>query len=933
MDEKKMDEKDIIDEWEKSKIFESDPNEKKKYFITVPYPYTSGPLHVGHARSYTLGDITARYYRMKGFNVLFPMAFHISGTPILAISKKIANNDLETIEMHREYVSFYGDGYEKVDEFKDPEVLAKYYANAIKSDFTSMGYGIDWRRSFNTGEAFYNKFVEWQYLKLNEKGFIKKGKHAVYYCPKCDNPVTTDDIKGGDELSIEMQEYYLIKEKFLDGFLIAATLRPETLFGVFNVWVNEEGDYVKCKVDDEIWFISNKCVDKLIKQGFKVDILEKYKGSFFIGKEVEIPLLNEKVKIYGASFVDVDVATGVVNSVPMHAPYDYVALRDIGLLSGEKTEKTEKPKKIINAKKSIEDVVKGITTQRDKENLESATQILYKDEYYNGKTNEMCGEFKNLEVSKAKEKIAEKLKSMGLLTKIYENNIKSNGKIIKGKCRCGTEIEIRVLEDQWFLDYSNEKWKSITRELLKTIEISPNSYRASFENTIEWLHEWPCARNRGLGTKLIFDKKWLIESLSDSTIYMAFYTISHLLRKKIKTNEISIDELDEKFFDYIFLGKEFNGCEKYAEIRKQFLYYYPMDERRTGVAHIQNHLTFMLFHHTAIFEKRLWPKKISLNEMLISEGKKMSKSLGNVVPLKKAVEKYGADVVRLYLAYSADPDTTLDWREDLVISTKNKINEFLKLINKESNKESQNTEFRDIDKWIISKLNSTIKECNEYIINSQIRLAIQKGFFEFINDLKWYFKREETPNTETMKMIRIEWVKLMSIFIPFTCEKIWKEIGEGSIVTQHYPEYKETRAYKKIELQEKMIKDLIENTRNFIDLISKHKVIKKMYIYIAEQWKRELFEEIKSGKEIKEIMKNEKFRKYGSEVTNIIKKTHKDEIAEILTLEEEYNTLNNARKFFERELNIKVEVQKETTYDPENKAKFALPLKPAVYIE
>lgn len=962
-------ERELIDEWRKTKIFESEPDGRKKYFITVPYPYTSGPLHVGHARSYTLGDITARYYRMMGFNVLFPMAFHISGTPILAVSKKIENGDRETIKMHEEYVSFYGDGPEKVNEFKNPEILANYYANAIREDFEMMGYSIDWSRSFNTGEAFYNKFVEWQYLKLNEKNLIKKGKHAVYFCPRCNNPVTTDDIKSGDELDIEMQEYYLIKEKFHDGFLVAATLRPETLYGVTNVWVSEKDDYVKAKVGDEIWYVSEKCLEKLKKQLFNAELIEKFKGSYFIGKEVEIPLLNRKVEIYGAEFVDVDVATGIVNSVPMHAPYDYVALRDIGKLSGER---------IIDSKISITDVVKGIKNQKDKVKLEKATQILYKDEYYNGKTNEKCMEFGNLRVPEAKEKILGKLKSLGLLDKIYENNIKSNGEIIKAKCRCGTEIEIRVIEDQWFLDYKNEEWKNTTRALLSEIKIVPEIYRTSFENTIEWLHEWPCTRNRGLGTRLPFDKKWMIESLSDSTIYMAFYTISKKLR------EMNLDEMDEKFFDYVFLGKEFDGCEKYSEIRKEFLYYYPMDERRTGIAHIQNHLTFMLFHHTAIFDKSLWPKKISLNEMLISEGKKMSKSLGNVVPLKKAVEKYGADVVRLYLAYSADPDTTLDWREALVSGMKNKIAEFSRLVSlplqlsvheldkphpsmlepvsnnianiAQSDNIAQNSfiatentsaiknistnistetssmKKRDIDKWILSRLNHAIRECNINIERSQMRLAIQKGFFEFMNDLKWYLKREK-PNFEVMRIISEKWIKMMSVFIPFTCEKLWKKYGEGSILKQSYPQYEESLSDPKIEAQEEMIKNLLENARNFISLISKHKKTRKIYIYIADEWKNKLFREIKQGKKIEELMKNEEYRKHGSEVVNIAKKIHRDEITQILTPEEEYNALNSAKQFFETELNMEVEIQKEITYDPENKAKFALPLKPAIYVE
>ncbi|MEM3913701.1 MAG: class I tRNA ligase family protein, partial [Desulfurococcaceae archaeon] len=119
--------------WRESKIFESNPLDgKPKYFITVPYPYANGPLHIGHGRTYTIGDIIARYKRLKGFNVLYPMAFHITGTPIIAFSDMISRGDQKTISLYREYIKLYVENDEEVDRiiesFKNPLNLAVFFA-------------------------------------------------------------------------------------------------------------------------------------------------------------------------------------------------------------------------------------------------------------------------------------------------------------------------------------------------------------------------------------------------------------------------------------------------------------------------------------------------------------------------------------------------------------------------------------------------------------------------------------------------------------------------------------------------------------------------------------------------------------------------------------------------------------------------------------
>ena len=480
--------------WSDAKIFENNPDSKKpKYFLTVPYPYASGALHVGHARSYTLGDVTARYKRMAGYNVLFPMASHITGTPILAISRKVEQGDEKSLAGNREYVSFYESDQEKIDEivagFTKPENVAKFYASAIRQDFEDMGYAIDWRRFFTTGDAQYNAFIRWQYHKLKEKDYVMKGKHAVYYCPNCGNPVTTDDIRSGDEYEIGMSEFYLIKMKFEDGFLVAATLRPETVFGIVNTWINPNESYVKANVDGETWYAAERFVEKYAGQQHEVKVVERFKGSDWVGKKLSVPIVNRQVPILAAEFVDIDIATGVVNSVPAHAPYDYVA----GLEAMEKLKIDLTPIPLIRidgySQIPAKDLVEkeGIKSQTDFEKLEKVTNELYKDEFYRGVMNENCGEFSGMRVSEAKEQVIERLEGMGQIAKMYEKNIKdTGGKPVKDpKCRCGASIVIKVLADQWFLSYGDGEWKQKTRELLAELDIEPEMYRRGFEHAIE----------------------------------------------------------------------------------------------------------------------------------------------------------------------------------------------------------------------------------------------------------------------------------------------------------------------------------------------------------------------------------------------------------------------------------------------------------------
>lgn len=186
-----------LESWKQD--FEVDPNDSEKFYLNVAYPYPSGAMHVGHGRTYIVPDVIARYKRMQGKHVLFPMAFHVTGSPVIGISKRIANGDEKTTRLYRE---LYRVPEDILNKFVDPMEIVKYFSNEYERVMSSCGLSIDWRRRFTTVYPQYSKFIEWQYLHLMEQNRVIRGAHPVKYCPQCDNPVGDHDLLEGEKAEI-----------------------------------------------------------------------------------------------------------------------------------------------------------------------------------------------------------------------------------------------------------------------------------------------------------------------------------------------------------------------------------------------------------------------------------------------------------------------------------------------------------------------------------------------------------------------------------------------------------------------------------------------------------------------------------------------------------------------------------------------------------
>ncbi|MEM5835210.1 MAG: leucine--tRNA ligase [Candidatus Aenigmatarchaeota archaeon] len=910
--------------WEEEKIFEANAengNEKKKFFITAAYPYVQAPQHIGHARTYSVADTYARFMRMLGYNVLFPMGWHITGTPIIAISRRIKEKDEKLIKIYRDIFKV---PEKKIEEFEDPKKVIEYFIEEIKDGMKRMGFSIDWRREFNTGDACYNKFIEWQFYKLYEKGLLKKGKHPVVWCPCCENPVgehdTLEDKKG------KIEEFTIVKF-LLNGnekiYLPAATLRPETIFGTTNLWINPNENYAKIKINNESWIVSEKSVEKLKLQKKNVEILEIIKGEELIGKEVIVPILNKIVKILPASFVDANHATGVVYSCPAHAPYDWIALKDLG--SNYEADKIQ-PISLVSTPglgefPAVEICKKlGIKNQFD-EKLEEATQEIYSKEFHEGVLKENTGKYKGMKVAEAREAVKKDLIEENLADIMYEL---INKPVI---CRCGKECVVKIIEDQWFIDYANKEWKDLAHKAIEEMNIIPDIFRKEYHNTIDWLEERACARKRGFGTRLPFDREWIIESLSDSTIYMAYYTISHI----IKENKINAEQLIPEVFDYVFFGKgNIEEISEYSKIskdvlekmRKEFSYWYPLDSRHSGEDLITNHLVFFVMNHVAIFPKELWPKQIVTNGFVLNEGQKMSKSLGNIIPLKDAIAKYSADVIRISVLLNASLDQDTNFTESLARTIENKIKDIFLIIEKASDILEEENE-----RWIRSRLARCIDYVTKAMLELRIRDACNYLLFIFTEDIKWHLKK----NNKISKSLLIDWIKMLSPFMPFASEELWHRLGNKSFVSiEKWPARRDLDVYA--ELEETFIINLIEDIKETIKLSKKEKV-NKIYVQIAEDWKWDtlLFIKEKGLKEaFKEFGKDKEKLNILPKLEKIIEEFGKEEILMI----NEFEALRKNKKFIEKEIGIEVEIINTFRDDLKNmfKEKISLPLKPALYI-
>jgi leucyl-tRNA synthetase len=891
---------------------------------------------------------------MQGYNVLFPMGFHYTGTPVLGMAKRIESGEKEILDGLR---NIYHVPEDAIKTFVEPVKIADYFHEEIKSGMIEMGYSIDWRREFTTIVPGYQKFIEWQITTLKEKGRIIQGSHPVGWCPVDQNPVSQHDTMGDVEPKID-DKNYLIKFKLDDFVFPITTLRPETIFGITNLWVNPNTIYKKVSVDDEVWIISEECAKKIEFFEKNVEIVGEISGSEIIGKYAknhdgrDIPVLP-------AEFVEPSMGTGLVMSVPAHAPKDYQALMDLKAKGNNLASKLEPIPIIVTegygsipAKDIVEKM--GISDQSDSK-LEDATKELYLKEFTDGKLNDKCLQFDGEKVQFGRDKIRVWLQENNYLEKFP---VLENAPV---KCRCGAECVVKVLNNQWFLNYGDEEWKDLARKCLDEMNILPNNIKTEFVEVINWLHERACARQQGLGTKLPWDNDWIVESLSDSVIYMAYYTISRF----VNDGTIVPENMTKEFFDYVLLDKGdvalAASSSKIDEntidlIKKEFSYFYPVDSRHSGRDLVQNHLSFFVLNHVAIFDKKLWPQEIVVNGSVMMDGAKMSKSMGNIIPLRDAIRDHGADPIRLAIISSAELLQDADFNMDSVSGIQNKLDSLLDECSRL--KSSPISELDAEDKWILSRTQTMISQVTESIEKMRLREGLHDILFSFESDLSWYTKRVQAKNRENVSgilhKINSSRVAMLSPFAPHIAEEMWETLGNSGLVSKSdWPKYSKDEVDTSSIQAEELLKATIDDIANILKVTKIS--AKKIVIYVnSDEFKSKVYQKIlkimvggqnNMGAVMKELIADPETtdaKKMPDFVQKVIKDLHSEsEVIKSMRLEshdfkEKEFLSSELVSIGKKEFGVEISVYSETDsniYDPKGKARHARPFKPAILIE
>ncbi|CAI4231157.1 unnamed protein product [Auanema sp. JU1783] len=869
--------------WDEAKVFEEDADDsnKEKYFVTFPFPYMNGRLHLGHTFTLSKCEFAVGYHRLKGEKCLFPFGFHCTGMPIKACADKLKRemedfgyppnfdrqeevvvvedevSELEALMKDKskgkksKAVAKTGSGKyqwqimqslgmtdEEIAKFADPLYWLEYFPPHCIADMKRMGSKVDWRRSFLTTDVnpYFDSFVRWQFGKLRAAKKIDFGKRYTIYSPKDGQPCMDHDRASGE--GVGPQEYTLVKLRVIEPrpvifrhikeeiFLVAATLRPETMYGQTNCYLHPDIEYVAFYAgegENEVFVATPQAARNMSYQGLTaengvvnyVDGLDSFAGALILGCPLRAPLSAYDI-IYALPMLTIkeDKGTGVVTSVPSDSPDDYAALNDL------------KKKKPLREKYCIDDEmvlpfdpiaiieIEGlgdmaaiemckrlkIESQNDKIKLEQAKKEVYLKGFYDGVMK--VGKYAGQKTADVKKLIQNDLFNEALAVKYVE----PEKKIIS---RSGDECVV-ALCDQWYLNYGEPGWKAKAKEALAKLNTYTDETRRNFEYTIDWLHEYACSRSYGLGTKLPWDPQYLIESLSDSTIYNCYYTIAHLLQEGSLVGSvvgpagIKAEQLTEAVWDYIFTGAAYDAKtmpvaqESLDKLRKEFLYWYPIDMRVSGKDLIQNHLTYLLFNHVAVWEKeeQFWPKSIRANGHLLINNEKMSKSTGNFLTLSEGIDRFSADGMRLSLADAGDgvedANFVFSMADAAVLRLFNLI-EWVKEMNELRVAGSfRKGAFNFNDKVFANEMNKAIQLTADNYEKTLFKEALKSGFFEYqtLRDIYREFNggQDSAMHEDLVTRFIETQAIILSPICPHIAEQIWRILGkDGLIVKASWP--------------------------------------------------------------------------------------------------------------------------------------------------
>ncbi|CAC9466244.1 leucyl-tRNA synthetase / LeuRS [Leishmania donovani] len=798
----------------------------------------------------------------------------------------------------------------EIAKFADPQYWLDYFPPIAMEDLKSFGCHIDWRRSFMTTERspYFDRFVRWQFNILRRENLLNYGKRYCVYSPRDGQPCADHDRASGE--GVLPQEYALVKlivqnplaqpcfaeHKDIIGdrnvVLPGATLRPETVIGQTNCWVsnklNYKGYYVRnAKGEDEVYIMTARAARNIAYQNFYVngqvgtdpEPLFEVEGASMVGIPLSAPLAPYTT-IYTLPMATITEAkgTGVVMSVPSDSPDDYInftqllnkpeyrvklGIKDEWVVPFAMIPIIDIPELGTEGAKFMCEKLK-INGPNATELLEEAKKVCYQQGFYHGTM--ISGPYAGVKVSEAKVKTHRDMEAADQCIRYYEP-------VRQVISRSGDECVV-ALCDQWYLEYGKDDWKKLVQDHIKKMDMFFPGVRNGFEETLNWLADWPCSRTFGLGTYLPCDAShtMIIDSLSDSTIYMAYYTIDRffnvgadgstdLCGKADNPYGLAPEMFTDEVFEYIYhgvgdaatvAGAVRMPVESLKLMRNEFEYWYPVDLRCSGKDLIQNHLTMFLYNHAAIWptDESKWPRAIFCNGHIQVDNEKMAKSRGNFISLREAMDMYGADATRLTCADAGDSMDDANFVRETAAGFVLKMTTLL-----EQAKETvERTDLRsggynEFDKIFNNTMNTIITRTEGFYHRMQFRMVLNTAFHELSNEYSQYKMYCDDLNVHAQLGRRYyEVVALMMMpLAPHTMEHLWQNIlqHEGSVVTQPFPKPTAKLDYSLIVASRVMTIALKEIRSQVIKNAKKRGPVEEVIVYTRREytdWQRQALE-------------------------------------------------------------------------------------------
>lgn len=686
-------------EWEEKGIYHFDHKDKKRptYVIDTPPPYPSGDFHMGNVLNWTYFDIVARYKRMGGYNVFFPQGWDCHGLP----------TEVETEEHY---------GIKKTDMPPDKfrklcEQFVEKYISIMRTAVKRLGCSIDWTTEYKTMNPDYWRRTQLSFILLYKKGFIYRGTHPVNWCPRCETAIADAEVEH------ETREGMLHFIKFpleQEGYLTIATTRPELLPACVTVAVNPTDD--------------------------------RYKQ--YVGKSVNVPIVDRKVEIIADEMVDPEFGTGVVM----------------------------------------------ICTYGDKADVKSVAKhgfpvIMCIDE--KGRMNQNTGKYAGTTVTEAKKAMVTELKKEVLLEKLEPLQQEV------GVCgRCKTPIEI-LDREQWFM-----KTRKLTDDVEKNawdITWYPDHMRIrliDWAKSLDW--DWVISRQRIFATPIPI---WYCRKCKATVLAEAdWLPIDPRIQPpkigscpKCGTREFT-PEMDvfDTWFDSSISCAVHAGWPDKKDWRRLF----PADIHPSGIDIIRTWAYYLMVRHLALFNEKPY-KSCLINGMVLgSDGRKMSKSLGNYIATPEVFSKYGADAARQWVASGGTTGSDIPFRwADVEYGWRFLI----KLWNAarfasqhlQDHHPTENVKLELLDRWLLSKLakvvqkaTAALEECQFNIAAEEIRNFTWHTFCDsYIEAVKHRLykpetygesKRKAAQHTLYLAIYRI--LQLLAPIIPHTTEEIYQTL-------------------------------------------------------------------------------------------------------------------------------------------------------------